>query len=259
MSDSVSEFEEMFRIVQRTDQLLWDAYSASKARVFTPGSPRIIFPRYRAKSGQLTAPGIRVSEQEARFLFVSQLNASQFLYSVETPTSGEYSFKDDARGKRSAATDVTVYTESAKPVSNVEFKAHGFSLERTSSLVITKDVVKLLREPVPAFWHHTLEAADNSNIKKLWSVIRRDLQLVGGEERERIGTKRFVFHVCVLRQRFALQTEVLIEGNHIGVDWLGDFPPPDYEVTEHELVRSGPSPPWSAWSGCITPSNPGSA
>jgi len=64
-----------------------------------------------------------------------------------------------------------------------------------------------------------------------------------------IATKRFVFHVCVLRQRFALQTEVLIEPEVIGPDWLDAFPMPDYEVTRQMLVSKGSSPPWVVHAG----------
>lgn len=228
-------------IVKSTDRLLWDAYSASSTGTFQAPAPRLVFPKYRADV-------IRVSEQEARCLLISQLNTSPFLYSVETPTTGEYCFKEDGQGKRSAATDVTVYTEQLKPVYNVEFKAHGFSLDRQTSLEITKDVVKLLREPVDGFWFHTLEAADNSTIKKLWSVIRRDLKLVGVENKETVATRRFVFHVCVLRQRFAMQTAVEIQPETIGTDWLNDFPVPIYEVTRQRLVSVGATMPWTSHS-----------
>lgn len=234
--------EEFNDIVVKTDRLLWDAFQASTTGTFPSRSPRIVFPRYRDGS-------IRVSEQEARCLFISQLNTSAFLYSVETPTTGEYAFQEGGQSKRSAATDLTVYAEHLKPLFGVEFKAHGFSLDRQSSVEITKDVEKLLREPVDGFWFHTLEAADNSTIKNVWSVILRDLRLVGNVEKGVIAMKRFVFHVCVLRQRFALQADVLIRPEEIGPDWLSDFPMPDYKLSRGKLRSSNVSPPWAIHSG----------
>jgi hypothetical protein len=65
----------------------------------------------------------RVSEQEARFLLVQQLEKSEqtkYQYAVEAPTMQTYRFK--GKGRRSGNIDLCIY-ENGKRTSLIEFKA----------------------------------------------------------------------------------------------------------------------------------------
>src|ERR1700677_2801304 len=105
-------------LIKKTDQLLWVCYHAAKSGgPVTATANRLVFPKF--------ADGVvRVSEQEAKQSLIDLLPGSPFFYSVETPTSGNYSFTGD--GERSAATDLTLYTDTGERYLNFEFKAHGF-------------------------------------------------------------------------------------------------------------------------------------
>jgi hypothetical protein len=86
----------------------------------------MIFPQYRDGTQ-------RISEQEARFLFVRELEKVQnngFAYSVETPTKAEYCFSGN--DCRSGCVDVCLYdTADGKYVRKhlVEFKAHNVDVD----------------------------------------------------------------------------------------------------------------------------------
>lgn len=89
---------------------------------------RLVFPLYRTK-------GIRVSEQELRFLFVEQFCAKaqelNLLYSIETPTEHKYNFtgaepkRDDENGKSGCLDLVLHNAETSKRICIIEFKAHN--------------------------------------------------------------------------------------------------------------------------------------
>ena len=78
--------ESLKAIIKQTDMLLWNSYHASLDSQYDALNTRLIFPKSASKS-------IRVSEQEARFIFSNQLNNSTFLFSVETPTQQGYQQK----------------------------------------------------------------------------------------------------------------------------------------------------------------------
>ena len=66
----------------------------------------------------------RVSEQEIRFLFVKNIeNKSDYLYSVEVPTSKKYFFTGKEENKRSGNFDVCLYGENKKRKHLIEFKS----------------------------------------------------------------------------------------------------------------------------------------
>jgi hypothetical protein len=66
----------------------------------------------------------RVSEQEIRFLFIKNIeNKSDYLYSVEVPTSKEYFFTGKEKNKRSGNFDVCLYGKDRERKHLIEFKA----------------------------------------------------------------------------------------------------------------------------------------
>ena len=195
--------EEFERIIEGTDRTLWASYLASTGASPPPPDVQIRFPRTR--QGE-----IRVSEQEARFVVTGHLARSKLLYSVETPTVLTYQFTGGSG--LSGQTDVTVYTPSAEGMWNLEFKAHGFSEDRANKLPIRKDIEKLLREPLPAYWFHTFDGVDNLTLSIVWQALLADIRAVG--QRLVVGQlvpKSFVFHACVLRQGFSVEQKLWID------------------------------------------------
>jgi hypothetical protein len=145
---------------------------------------RLIFPQYMKREKGKT----RVSEQEARFLFVKQLEEDKecpFYYSIEAPTKEKYKFSEKRENKnrekkspiiintgRSANIDVCLYNSNFKRTNLIEFKSgnpkqHDYS----------KDFLKLLcdEQNLTNYFVHIVDVDDLSkrntvsNIKKKYS------------------------------------------------------------------------------------------
>ncbi len=155
------------KLIEATDTLLWDAYRSAINR--TPPAGKLIFPQTSKKT-------VRVSEQEAKQLLIGKLADTPFLFSIETPTLGKYSFK--GKGKRNAMTDLTLYTTRGTPHLNMEFKAGNTSTIRIERKHIKKDIMKLVAEDVNGFWFHILEKANGRGVETLWKTIRHELKAV---------------------------------------------------------------------------------
>jgi len=220
----VEEFE---RIIEASDRALWESYAASVGNVWTGNNVQIRFPRYR--SGD-----IRVSEQEARFIVTGLLATSSLIYSVESPTSTQYQFTG-ACGV-SGQTDVTVRAATGEGMWNMEFKAHGFSEERSKKLSIQKDIEKLLCEPLPAYWFHTFEGVDNSTLLSAWRAFVADVREVAQRlPAEHQISNAIVFHACILRHRFSIERKIFIEFGTDRAVVVENAPEPVYRVTRTAL------------------------
>ena len=130
-------------------------------------SPRLICPEKRDKK-------VRISEQEAKTLYISILNGLNYYYSVETPTSEGYIQK--GKKPQSGNTDLSLYKfdynmkEFIKAV-NVEFKKSPVAEEN-----IRKDIEKLIRERTDGAWIHTIENANSNNIHVLFDKMKSALK-----------------------------------------------------------------------------------
>jgi len=119
----------------------------------------LVFPRKRDGS-------LRISEQEAKLLFVQHLTVDKrYCFSVETPTAETYQQKGIT--PMSARVDVTLIGNDFKPVAHVELKAHHCVIES-----IRKDLEKLLREKTTGCWFHTLEKADGRTLQSLLAKFK---------------------------------------------------------------------------------------
>ena len=220
--------EEFERIIEGTDRILWASYLASAGTIQPTTGIQIRFPRTR--NGE-----IRVSEQEARFVLTGQLARSQMLYSVETPTTMTYQFTGDSG--LSGQTDVTVYDPSGEGMWNMEFKAHGFSEERVNKMSTQKDIEKLLREPLPAYWFHTFDGVDNSTLAIVWRAFLADIhEVVQRLSLDQLIQKSFVFHACVVRQRFSIEQRIWIDPSGWRAGNRLDIANPTYFVTRNSLT-----------------------
>jgi hypothetical protein len=133
---------------------------------------RLIFPKYRLD-------GIRVSEQEARFVFTRELeNQTEYYYSVETPTKIVCKFSENGKkippkivsvgdnGGKSARVDVCIYDGNENRIHLIEFKAHNVNKDS-----VLKDFIKLRYEndekELTNYFVHLLEKHDNGTINSL--------------------------------------------------------------------------------------------
>jgi len=154
--------------------------------------PALVFPLYRKGTA-------RYSEQEARFLFCHLLHTLDlpYYYSVETPTDQTYQFTGDY--PLSAQSDVSLYGWSGNDLermANVEFKA----LQPRQNQ-IDKDISKLVSEPVPGNWFHTLKNADSGTLSALFRKLTEAFARL-----PRIATARnasILFCFCVIEKRWA--------------------------------------------------------
>jgi|GEM_PF-618502 len=150
---------------------LFDLKNRTKSNSILEAKSRIIFPLYHNDTDEGKE---RISEQEARFLFIQELTKSyeDVFYSVETPTLKNYIFskklnkKDDSlpkvadTGGTSASTDSSIYNDDIqKPSYNIEFKAHNVSQKN-----ITKDILKLIAEDSNGLFFHLLENVDDKTL-----------------------------------------------------------------------------------------------
>lgn len=126
---------------------------------------KLVFPYYRNKNKK------RISEQEARLTFISELNNFDVFYAIEVPTTKKYSgfangqpTLNDKQGI-SASFDLCLFDE--KPLNNnkhpnsinIEFKAHNVECNH-----IEKDLLKLFAENGDGLFFHLLEKVDGKTL-----------------------------------------------------------------------------------------------
>jgi len=217
--------------IRQTDRTLWNAFELSHDINHAVGATNLRFPKYR--DGEL-----RVSEQEARFIFVSEIAKTQLLYSVEAPTGQVYRF----RGKvveRSGATDVAVLTPQFEPLVNVEFKANGYSADRKDRTSFQKDMRKLFSEPVDGCWFHTLERVNRETLGRFWDVFKTDLRNEALKPRCAVRTTGILLHICVLRQGVSIERRLDVVPSEISPNSLTDISSPKYSNSRSSVkVRS---------------------
>ena len=220
--------ESLKAIIKQTDMLLWNSYHASLNSQYDALNTRLIFPKSAPKS-------IRVSEQEARFIFSNQLNNSTFLFSVETLTQQGYQQKGNK--KSGARTDLTIYSETGKRILNVEFKAVTISTRATkkTKFPISKDIQKMLHEENNGLWFHILGSVNNSTIKELFGTFKESILEYIKKSPDAIKNKNIIFHICVLKHKFSLQRELKLEINEELEKNLDEFFNVDYSVSRDNL------------------------
>ena len=114
---------------------------------------KLIFPKYCVGKHAKNPDNKRISEQEARFLFVRELEKEEntdFYYSVETPTKRPYkdfstkkknpAIGDEKNGNRSGSVDVTLH----KKKNGVFNRKHLIEFKFDNVDTCRKDFLKLL-------------------------------------------------------------------------------------------------------------------
>lgn len=164
-------------VIETTYKIIQSVYenqqenNPPKTNMTAPQS-RIIFPKYR--NGKT-----RFSEQELRFVFVEQLNKEiskgwNVYYSIETPTSKKYKFKDEKKpivindndkGGQSAQFDLVIHDSNYNRIALIEFKANNASVEHHE-----KDFFKLSNEgsnKVLTYFLEIVKSSDNGTSNNL--------------------------------------------------------------------------------------------
>lgn len=130
-----------------------------------PSEYGLIFPSNRDGS-------VRISEQEAKLLFVRHLTDDRrYCFSVETPTGETYQQKGKTR--ISGRVDLTILGSDRRRVARIELKAHNCNVE-----AIRKDLEKLLRERTTGMWFHTLHRADGRTLDSLFRKFKSAFSLL---------------------------------------------------------------------------------
>ena len=164
------------RIISRTFEIVQSVYDNQKEaegrKDEAPPRSRIIYPKYRNNK-------TRFCEQELRFIFVEQLNEEisngwDVYYSIETPTTKRYKFKDepnpkvygeDEKGGQSAQFDLVIHNNKFQRIALIEFKANN-----TLAQHHIKDFVKLNEEglnDVLTFFLEIVRSSDNDTVENL--------------------------------------------------------------------------------------------
>lgn len=169
---------------------------------------RLVFPKY-------SCGDTRISEQELRFAFVEEFNASsidELFYSIETPTEKKYTdFKtnpkqDDAG--RSAEFDLVIFkkeNDSLKRVCMIEFKAHS-----VDKVDYWKDILKLIEDR---------KDANGCNVNDVLSYF---INLFGASHRGTIPTMKKKIKEFVKERGYENEEDIII-GYYILGEAKSDF------------------------------------
>lgn len=172
--------EHIERIINNTYKIIQSVYdNQQEAKGRMSGAPdplsRIVYPKYRNKK-------TRFSEQELRFIFVEQLNKEigegrDVYYSIETPTTKRYKFKDEEypkvydeneKGGRSAQFDLVIYNNKYQRIALIEFKANN-----TLAMHHEKDFVKLNMEGSNDILTYLLEIVKSSDTDTVDNLTKK--------------------------------------------------------------------------------------
>lgn len=118
-------------------------------------SNTIIYPAYRNKSER------RISEQEAKQIFIQEVIRSRVRFSVETPTRQTYSFSGE--GFLSGNIDVSTYSPDLTQQTNIEFKANNCAYKN-----IEKDFQKLIGEDADGIFFHVIEGSNSGTLPSIF-------------------------------------------------------------------------------------------
>ncbi len=184
-------------LIKETCEDLINLHKGQKPNGCLPRTTKFLFPPDCDKSC------LRVSEQEARFIFASVVErGSGFRYSVETPTKLKYKFK--GKKKISAQTDLSLWevkdeeqvfdVKKQMPRYNIEFKAHN---ARQSS--IDKDIEKLVTEETDGVWFHLLENVNSGTFPRLAKKFEKAFLQYGKDK-----INGLLFAVCALKNEITI-------------------------------------------------------
>ena len=178
---TIEELEKLEKLINELFEILPKHYennsdnSVCKNKCF---STHIKYPKTGNKE-------TRISEQEAKQIFIQLLEREGYTYSVETPTlCHKYRFSgtieenvpriDDQNGQ-SGNIDVSIYKDITKDSPCEKFLCHiEFKANNPADHDIKKDILKLYKEATSSktnYFIHVIKAADVNNVDKINSLF----------------------------------------------------------------------------------------
>ena len=232
---------DIFEVNQRVCFDLWRI--AASNQVPSALSPHLIFPEKRDRN-------VRISEQEARILYCHQLNATQYYYSIETPTQDVY--QQTGTSPISASSDVSLYVHTGQAFQkmiNVEFKAHNVPVEN-----IRKDIEKLIKERIAGNWFHTLKNVDSGTLPSLFgkcsNALKASSPLLSKPEDGWYTDISLVFCFCVLEKQWACTKQFFyqsaLQAQKSFAQYVEDFFRLEYSTTRQSITVTDPN----GWTFC---------
>lgn len=136
----------------------------------------------------------RVSEQEARFVFVKNIeNKTDFLYSIEAPTKEKYFFTGKEENKRSGNFDVCLYDENKNRKHLLEFKALN---PKDSSY--GKDFEKLIKDEdgLTNYFIQVIINSDKGTLPSIEIKYKKAIQYALGKNQDNHNKSKLVIFLC---------------------------------------------------------------
>ncbi len=235
-------------LCRRTDEILWQSYGFALG---VPGArwPRVMFPQKGEER--------RVSEQEARFAFVTALLAdpeSSWAFAAEVPTTLSYRFSYRGTGltAQRALTGLALYRPgNDAPALAIEFKSGGRSGRSERDESIKKDIAKVLAEEPPALWFHVVRSANSATLQGLLSTLGSAVALLSkplalgdylaADTMVEPRAKTISFHICVLNPEMTVSI-------HRDLDYVPGEPTDDFFAIRTTATRTSLEiPDGQAW------------
>jgi len=200
---------------------------------------------------------IRISEQEARFLFCQMVECnSKYFYSVETPTKNPYSFggkTDDIDiGGRSGCIDLSIYeqqtinyeeTKHLQPSLNIEFKALAAPLH-----CIAKDLFKLMHENANGLFFHLLKSANNGTLPNLLKKFNKSFVKLSQKNQHCNKHQTITFAICCLQPQFLLMVTLTKESLTRIAPFNKNSPfYIDYEISKGSIIKPSKKLELNGW------------
>lgn len=149
----------------------------------------------------------RISEQEARFLFVRHVDLStEYFYSIEAPTTKMYCF--NGTNARSGNVDVCLYDEELKHKHLIEFKALN-----PVQASFSKDFEKLLcdSDNLNNYFVHILKNTDKGTFPSIKEKYEKAIE--NSTEKYKTFNSRLRIFVCVIEKKSITKYEVNESGD----------------------------------------------
>ncbi len=218
---------------------------SQNSNAISKASPRLVVPSY--------ADGrIRISEQEARFLFASAIEKTgRYFYTIETPTKEKYRFKPRTQAQNtciSARSDMSIWKWDKQfiQLANIELKAHN-----VQKAAVGKDIEKLIRENITGNWFHLLRNTDSGTFRSLFEKLTDSFMQNARYVREIMEGRRhrILFFFCVKGKNFSIYKVLTLHNTYdIETEIKDFFALNDYCDLEKEPPESLNS--WELWRAC---------
>jgi hypothetical protein len=156
------------------------------------GSIGLIYPKKRSDD-------IRISEQELKILFCSELINKGKIFSVETPTIGTYSFT--GTGYESGNIDVCIFdfnSEKYNRVNNIEFKAHNKNYKSDFEKLIGEKGENYLIHVLPSINNGTLYNIKFTGRKPVINKYIEEMEIIYSDVTKLNYYSTLTFYICII-------------------------------------------------------------